>query len=191
MSHLTLLLIAFGLAMDAFAVSISNGITIQRQRANHALRIGLFFGSFQALMPLIGWSAGLNLRDLISGVDHWIAFGLLFFIGCKMIYESTRMDIREKEVKPLTLSTLLVLSVATSIDALAVGISFALLKISIVTPIIVIGVVTFVLSFLGVLTGSKIGHFFEKKIEILGGLILIGIGIKILIEHLFQSLPLT
>ena len=189
MNHLTLLLIAFGLSMDAFAVSISNGITIKRRRTNHALRIGLFFGSFQALMPLIGWSAGLNLRDLISGVDHWIAFGLLSFIGCKMIYESTRMDIREKEVKPLTLPTLLVLSVATSIDALAVGISFALLQISIVTPILVIGVVTFLLSFLGVLTGSKIGHFFEKKIEILGGLILIGIGIKILIEHLFPSLP--
>ena len=176
--------------MDALAVSISHGITINKQRTNHALKIGLFFGSFQALMPFIGWSAGLNLRNLISGVDHWIAFGLLTFIGCKMIYESKKMDGRGKETKPLNLPTLLVLSVATSIDALAVGISFALLKISIVTPIIVIGVVTFVLSFLGVLTGSKIGHFFEKKIEILGGLILIGIGIKILIEHLFQS-PLT
>ncbi len=184
MDTLTLLLIAFGLAMDAFAVSISNGTTIKHQRTNHALRIGIFFGSFQALMPLIGWSAGLNLRDLISGVDHWIAFGLLTFIGCKMIYESKKMDAREKEAKPLNRPTLLMLSIATSIDALAVGISFAFLQISIVTPILVIGVVTFALSFLGVLTGSKIGHFFEKKIEILGGLILIGIGVKILIEHL-------
>jgi putative Mn2+ efflux pump MntP len=186
MDTITLLLIALGLSMDAFAVSISNGITIKHQRANHALRIGLFFGSFQALMPLIGWSAGLSFREFISGVDHWIAFGLLIFIGGKMIYESTRMDAREKESKPLSLSTLLILSVATSIDALAVGISFALLKISIITPIIVIGTVTFILSSLGVLVGNKAGHFFEKKIEVLGGLILIGIGAKILIEHLFQ-----
>ena len=186
MDYFTLLLIAFGLSMDAFAVSISNGITIQRQRANHALRIGIFFGSFQALMPLIGWSAGLSFRELISGVDHWIAFGLLTFIGGKMIYESKKMDGQGKETKPLNLPTLLLLSVATSIDALAVGISFALLKISIITPIIVIGTVTFILSSIGVLIGNKVGHFFEKKIETLGGLILIGIGIKILLEHLIQ-----
>ncbi len=183
MDPLTLLLIAFGLSMDAFAVSISNGMTIRHQKVNNALRIGIFFGSFQALMPLIGWSAGLSFREFISGVDHWIAFVLLSFIGCKMIYESRKMGAREKEDKPMTLPTLLVLSIATSIDALAVGISFALLKISIVTPIIVIGIVTFVLSSLGVLIGNRIGHLFEKKIEILGGLILIGIGIKILIEH--------
>ncbi len=184
MDIFTLLLIAFGLAMDAFAVSISNGITIKHQRANHALRIGIFFGFFQALMPLIGWSAGLSLRDFISGVDHWIAFGLLSLIGCKMIYESTKMDSERRETNPLKLPMLLMLSIATSIDALAVGISFALLNISIVTPILIIGTVTFGLSFLGVLIGNNIGHFFEKKIEILGGLILIGIGIKILIEHL-------
>ncbi|MBS3920919.1 MAG: manganese efflux pump [Deltaproteobacteria bacterium] len=184
MDTLTLLLIAFGLSMDAFAVSVSNGMTIKHQRANHAFRIGIFFGSFQALMPLIGWSAGLNLRDLISGVDHWIAFGLLSLIGCKMIYESTKMGGKRKETFPLSLWMLLMLSIATSIDALAVGISFALLNISIITPILVIGTVTFILSFLGVLIGNKAGHFFEKKIEVLGGLILIGIGVKILIEHL-------
>ncbi|MBS3906180.1 MAG: manganese efflux pump [Syntrophaceae bacterium] len=184
MDFLTLLLIAFGLAMDAFAVSISKGMTIKRQRANHALRIGIFFGSFQAMMPLIGWSAGLTLRDLISGVDHWIAFGLLSLIGCKMIYESTKREGQKKEAGPLNLLTLLVLSIATSIDALAVGISFALLNILIVTPILVIGTVTFALSFLGVLIGNRIGRFFEKKIEVIGGLILIGIGVKILIEHL-------
>jgi len=186
MDTITLLMIAFGLSMDAFAVSISNGMTIKHQRANHALRIGMFFGSFQAVMPLIGWSAGLSFRELISGVDHWIAFGLLTFIGVKMIYESKKMEDQEKETKPLNLPTLLLLSVATSIDALAVGISFALLKISIITPIIVIGTVTFILSSIGVLIGNKVGHFFEKKIEILGGLILIGIGIKILLEHLIQ-----
>ncbi len=184
MDTLTLLLIAFGLSMDAFAVSISNGMTIRQQRTNHAIRIGLFFGFFQALMPLLGWSAGLSLRDLISGVDHWIAFGLLSLIGCKMIYESMKMDGQKKEVPTLSLPMLLMLSIATSIDALAVGISFALLNISIVTPIIVIGTVTFILSFLGVLIGNKAGHFFERNIEVIGGLILIGIGIKILIEHL-------
>lgn len=170
--------------MDAFAVSVSNGIAIQRQRVNHALRIGLFFGSFQALMPWIGWTAGLNLRGLISSVDHWIAFGLLSLIGCKMIYESTRTQGQKKQIYSLSLWMLFMLSVATSIDALAVGISFALLDISIITPIIVIGMMTFVLSFLGVIIGNKIGHFFENKLEVIGGLILIGIGIRILFEHL-------
>src|SRR4030042_1221085 len=183
MDTLSLLLIAFGLAMDAFAVSISNGTTIKHQRTNNALRIGIFFGSFQALMPLIGWLAGLHLRDFISGVDHWVAFGLLSLIGGKMIYESTKIE-DDKEIRSLNLFVLFLLSLATSIDALAVGLSFAFLKISIATPIIVIGIVTFMLSFLGVLVGNKLGHFFENKMEFLGGLILIGIGIKILIDHL-------
>jgi putative Mn2+ efflux pump MntP len=183
MNMITILFIAFGLAMDAFAVSITNGITIKHQRINNALKIGIFFGSFQALMPLIGWLAGLRLRDFISGVDHWVAFGLLSLIGGKMIYESTKIG-DDKEIRSLNLFVLLLLSIATSIDALAVGLSFAFLKISIATPIIVIGIVTFMLSFLGVLVGNRLGHFFEKKMEIVGGLILIGIGIKILIEHL-------
>lgn len=187
MDPITLLLIAMGLSMDAFAVSVSNGMTVRQQRTNHALRIGFFFGSFQALMPLMGWAAGNRLRDLISSVDHWIAFGLLCLIGCKMIYDSRKRDENSlKEVIPLGLGMLLLLSLATSIDALAVGFSFALLNISIITPILVIGMVTFGLSFLGVLAGNKVGHFFEKKIEVIGGLILIGIGIKILIEHLGQ-----
>jgi putative Mn2+ efflux pump MntP len=181
---LTLLLIAFGLSMDAFAVSITSGITIKDQKLNHALRIGLFFGSFQALMPLIGWLAGLSLRDLISGVDHWVAFGLLSLIGGKMIYEATKIGRNEKEANPLGVFALLILSIATSIDALAVGLSFAFLKISVATPVIVIGLVTFVLSFFGVLVGNRLGHFFEKKMEIIGGLVLIGIGVRILIEHL-------
>jgi putative Mn2+ efflux pump MntP len=181
---LTLLLIAFGLSMDAFAVSITSGITIKDQKLNHALRIGLFFGSFQALMPLIGWLAGLSLRDLISGVDHWVAFGLLSLIGGKMIYGATKIGSNEKEANPLSVFVLLILSIATSIDALAVGLSFAFLKISVATPVIVIGLVTFVLSFFGVLVGNRLGHFFEKKMEIIGGLVLIGIGVRILIEHL-------
>ena len=170
--------------MDAFAVSITSGITIKRLKINHALRIALFFGLFQAIMPLVGWLAGLSLRGFIAEIDHWIAFGLLSFIGCKMIYESIAVQSKEKQINPLNIYVLLMLSVATSIDALAVGVSFAFLKISIVTPVIVIGAITFILSFFGVFVGNRIGHFFENKIEIAGGLILIGIGIKILLEHL-------
>ena len=170
--------------MDAFAVSITSGITIKRLHINHALKIALFFGLFQAIMPIIGWLAGLSLRDYISAVDHWIAFGLLSFIGCKMIYESITVQSSKKEINPLNVYVLLVLSIATSIDALAVGISFAFLKVSIVTPVIIIGTVTFLLSYLGVYIGDRIGHFFENKIEIAGGILLIGIGIKILVEGL-------
>lgn len=175
---------AFGLAMDAFAVSIASGITIKHLRINNALKIALFFGSFQAAMPLIGWLVGLSLRNFISGVDHWIAFGLLSLIGCKMIYEAIKMESVEREIDPLNIYVLLILSVATSIDALVVGLSFAFLNIFIVTPLIVIGIITFLLSFLGTFIGNRLGYIVEKKIEIAGGLVLIGIGTKILIEHL-------
>ena len=181
---MSIVIIAVGLAMDAFAVSITSGITIKRLHINHALKIALFFGLFQAFMPIIGWLAGLSLRDYISAIDHWIAFGLLSFIGCKMIYESITVQSSKKEINPLNVYVLLVLSIATSIDALAVGISFAFLKVSIVTPVIIIGTVTFLLSYLGVYIGDRIGHFFENKIEIAGGILLIGIGIKILVEGL-------
>jgi putative Mn2+ efflux pump MntP len=176
--------IAFGLAMDAFAVSIASGVIIKHLRIRNALTIATFFGSFQAFMPLIGWLAGLTLRDFISGVDHWIAFGLLNGIGFKMIYESCKVESIEREINPLNVFVLLILSVATSIDALAVGMSLSFLKIGIAIPAIVIGTVTFLLTLLGVFVGNRFGHFFEKKIEFLGGLILIGIGIKILIEHI-------
>src|SRR4030042_5960615 len=129
MDIIQILLIAIGLAMDALAVSITYGITIKQQKINNALKIGLSFGSFQAFMPLIGWLAGLSLRDLISGVDHWIAFGLLSLIGCKMIYESTKIR-DDKGIRSLNVFILLLLSIATSIDALAVGLSFAFLKIA-------------------------------------------------------------
>jgi len=184
MDMVEIILIALGLAMDAFAVSIANGITTKQLRISNALKMAIFFGSFQAFMPVLGWFAGLNLRDLISGVDHWIAFGLLTFIGCKMIYESVRIEASKKEVASINLYVLLILSVATSIDALAVGLSFAFLKISIATPIIVIGTVTFLFSFIGVSFGNKFGHIFENKIEIAGGLILLGIGVKIVAEHM-------
>jgi putative Mn2+ efflux pump MntP len=135
-------------------------------------------------MPLVGWLAGLSLTEYISGIDHWIAFALLTFIGCKMIYESTRLKPNEKNINPLNFYVLLLLSIATSIDALAVGVSFAFLQVAIATPIIIIGTITFALSFLGVFIGDISGYLFENKIEIAGGLILIGIGTKILLEHL-------
>ena len=184
MDIISIVIIAVGLAMDAFAVSITSGITIKRLKINNALKIALFFGLFQAVMPIIGWLAGLSLRDYISAVDHWIAFGLLSAIGCKMIYESCKVESIKREINPLNFFVLLILSVATSIDALAVGISLSFLKISIAIPAIIIGIVTFLLTLLGVFIGNRFGHFFENKIEIVGGLILIGIGTKILMEHL-------
>jgi len=170
--------------MDCFAVSITSGLTIKHLRINHALQIAVFFGSFQAFMPVIGWLAGLGLRDFITGVDHWVAFGLLGLIGLKMIYESSKLGSDKKEINPLNIHVLFMLSIATSIDALAIGISFAFLNVSLITSIIIIGTITFLLSFIGVYVGNRSGHFFEKKIELAGGLILIGIGTKILIEHL-------
>lgn len=185
MSAYTIVFIAFGLAMDAFAVSVTSGFTIKQLHVKHALRIAAFFGIFQAVMPLVGWLAGLGFRGLISGIDHWVAFGLLSFIGLKMIYESTKMGPDRRTTDPLNIFVLLLLSVATSMDALAVGLSLSLLKVSIISPAIIIGLITFGLSFLGVYVGDRFGHFFENKIEVAGGLILIAIGVKILVEHLF------
>lgn len=184
MDIITIIVIAFALAMDAFAVSITSGLTIKHLEVNDALKIAIFFGSFQAVMPVIGWLTGLSLISFISDVDHWVAFGLLSLVGCKMIYESIKIESSEKEIDPLNVYVLLMLSIATSIDALVVGVSFAFLKTFILTPIIVIGTVTFLLSFLGVFVGNRFEHFFDKKIKIVGGLTLIGIGIKILVEHL-------
>ncbi|MCC6544450.1 MAG: manganese efflux pump [Nitrospirae bacterium] len=183
MDIFTILIIAIGLAMDAFAVSIASGIAMKTLHVQRALTIGLFFGTFQAFMPVLGWFAGLRLRDMISSIDHWIAFLLLSAIGAKMIYEARKIEETEKEVAAFSIYILFVLSIATSIDALAVGLGFAFLDISIVTPVIVIGLVTFALSCIGVLIGGKFGHLFEKKIEIAGGIILIAIGTKILLEH--------
>lgn len=184
MDLLTVIAIAVGLSMDAFAVSVASGIAIKNLRVHHALRIALFFGGFQALMPVVGWLAGRSVADLIAGWDHYVVFGVLTFIGCKMIYESFRIESAGKPTNPLNVFVLLVLAVATSLDALAVGFSFALLGVSILMPVVVIGAVTFVLSLTGVAVGDRLGHFFERKIEAVGGLVLIGIGLKILLEHL-------
>ena len=187
---LSILLIAVALAMDAFAVSIASGVTIKQLKMRHALTIGAWFGLFQAVMPFIGWVSGVKLRAFIGGVDHWIAFALLFFIGGKMIYESFKIEEVEKRTDPLDMYVLFVLSVATSIDALAAGMSFAMLDVSIAMPVLVIGVVTFVMSVGGVWIGDKCGHLFEKRIEIFGGFLLIAVGVKILVSHFLAPSPL-
>jgi len=184
MGMVATIFIALGLAADAFAVSVASGMAIEKVRISSALKIAIFFGSFQAIMPLIGWLGGLTLRGFIAGLDHWIAFGLLSFIGCRMIYESIRIESSPRKINPLNTYALLMLSVATSIDALAVGVSFAFLKIFVPVAIIVIGIVTFLLSFFGTFIGDRFGRFFERQIETAGGLILVGIGTKILVEHL-------
>lgn len=186
MDTITVLFIALGLAMDAFAVSITSGFTVRKLKIHYALKIALFFGLFQAIMPLLGWAAGFGLRDFISSIDHWIAFVLLTAIGIKMIYESRIIKEEEREVIILSIYALLLLSIATSIDAFVVGFSLSAINVSIINPALIIGIVTFFLSLLGVFIGNRFGHLFESKIEIAGGVILIGIGIKILLEHLGQ-----
>ncbi len=183
MDLLTIVLIAVGLAMDAFAVSIAKGMAISKQRRRSALLLGGFFGGFQMLMPAIGWLVGLSFEQIIMSIDHWIAFGLLAFIGSKMIYDTTKKEVKPKE-EQLRLHTVLTLAVATSIDALMVGLSFAFLKTPIVEPIITIGLVTFSLSIFGFYFGCGVGRLLGNKIRVAGGLILILIGLKILLDHL-------
>jgi manganese efflux pump family protein len=179
---LQIFLIAFGLAMDAFSVSIAGGMKAQRAKTSDALKVALFFGVFQAVMPVFGWLVGQAAKGFIAGIDHWIAFILLGIIGIKMIREA--FDDVNEEKNILDTRTLLLLSVATSIDALIVGITLNLLDVPFFISIIVIGAVTFVLCFLGYLFGKRLGMLFEKKVEIIGGVVLIFIGLKILIEHL-------
>lgn len=180
----TIILIALGLSMDALAVSVVNGSITKDLKINHALKVGIFFGSFQAIMPIVGALAGLGAKDALDSFDHWIAFGILFLIGAKMIYESLKIKGAKETSSSLNISRLLILSLATSIDALAVGFSLPLLDMVVWQAAIIIGLVTFALSFAGVYIGNKVGHFFENKIEFFGGLVLIGIGVKILLEHL-------
>ncbi len=184
MDIISIVFIALGLAMDAFAVSISSGVVINFLKLNDAFKIAFFFGMFQAIMPIIGWLAGLSFRKFISGFDHWIAFGLIIIVGCRMIYESNKKGVQNKLIDPLNIYVLLVLSLATSIDALAVGISLTFLKTSIILPAIIIGITTFLLSGAGVYMGNKLGHYLEKKFEVMGGIILIVIAFRILIAHL-------
>ena len=184
MDLVTIIIIAVGLAMDAFAVSIVSGSVYQQLHIRHALRMAVFFGGFQAVMPLVGSLVGMSVKGYIADYDHWVAFGLLAAVGGKMIYESFKIKSAEKNLDPSNVLVLLVLALATSIDALVIGITLSLIVSSIAIAAIIIGLVTFVLSYLGVCIGKKFGHFFENKIEVLGGIILIGLGIKILFEHL-------
>jgi putative Mn2+ efflux pump MntP len=183
MELVTIIVVAVGLAMDAFAVSIVSGSVYQQLHVRHALRMAVFFGGFQAIMPLIGSLAGMSVKDYIADYDHWVAFGLLAAVGGKMIYESFKIKSAEKNLDPSNVLVLLILALATSIDALAIGITLSLIVSSIAVAVIIIGLVTFVLSYLGVFIGKRFGHFFENKIEALGGLILIGLGVKIVLEH--------
>jgi manganese efflux pump family protein len=181
---ITILFIGIGLSMDAFAVSITSGLAIRKERLNSAIKIGFMFGMFQAIMPVIGWFSGSLLANFISQFDHWLAFILLSFIGIKMIYESFHEKDNKKHIQSMNFMFFFLLGIATSIDALIVGVSFAFLNVSIMKSVIIIGLTTFSFSFTGVYIGNKVGHFFEKRVEIIGGLILIGIGVKILLEHL-------
>lgn len=212
---LTYLLVALGLSMDAFAVSVSSGICIPHMKARHALRAAFAFGLFQFLMPVAGWLAGSAFRAYIQGLDHWIAFALLALVGGKMLKESFELEEESacadpapaaaaagsvgpggaEAAKPkaakrsiLDLGGLLVLAVATSLDALAVGLSYSMLGTPILGPAAIIGLVTFGLCLFGCEFGKRIGAKFERWAEVAGGLVLIGIGIKILAEHLVKAI---
>ena len=187
MGFIELFLIGVGLAMDAFAVSICKGLNMRKMNYRQATVIALFFGGFQAFMPFLGWSLGRHFEHYIVSIDHWIAFILLAIIGGNMIKEALG---DEEDVEcgdchdQLDLKELLMLAIATSIDALAVGITFAFLRVNIVPAITIIGVTTFIISFAGVHIGHHFGSRYEKKAELAGGIILICIGLKILLEHL-------
>ena len=187
MGLVELLLIAVGLSMDAFAVSICKGLGMKEVNPKVAVVLALFFGGFQALMPLIGWALGSQFLGIIGPIDHWVAFVLLAVIGGKMLWEAFREDAGEDDGKPadrIDLGEFFILAIATSIDALAVGISFAALSVDIVPSVALIGVITFAFSIAGVFVGNFFGSRYEKPASIVGGVVLILIGTKILLEHL-------
>ena len=184
MSLFELFLLAVGLSMDAFAVSVCKGLSVRRVEKKHMLLCGAYFGLFQALMPLIGYLLGVNFQSLIVTVDHWIAFVLLGVIGVNMIREALGPE-EEGVDDDFSFKTMVLLAIATSIDALAVGVTFAFLSVKIVPAVCFIGVITFCLSALGVKLGNIFGMKWKKRAELAGGLILVGMGIKILLEHLF------
>ncbi len=184
MSFVEILLIGIGLSMDAFSVSICKGLTTKEFSWKMALTCGLWFGFFQALMPLIGYFLGSQFEQYITAVDHWIAFGLLFLIGANMIREALSKKDKVSADSTLDFKTMLLLAIATSIDALAVGVSFACIQVKIWSAVLIIGLTTFVFSIVGVKIGNVFGSKFEKGAEVIGGIILILIGLKILLEHL-------
>ncbi len=183
MGVVELFILAVGLSMDAFAVSVCKGLALKKITVKNAAIVGIWFGGFQALMPTIGFFLGVQFKDYITSIDHWIAFVLLCLIGANMIKEALKKN-EEKEDSSLEIKTMLLLAIATSIDALAVGVTFAFLNVNIFYAVIFIGITTFVLSMAGVKIGNVFGVKYKSKAEFLGGIILILLGIKILLEHL-------
>jgi len=198
MDFLTITGIALGLSLDAFAVTAANAVAIKNLSLRHGLRMALFFGFFQAIMPLIGWAAGTSFNRFISSFDHWIAFGLLAFIGGRMVWGGVWTLIAQKRGKDggcsdepeckdcRHLPTLFILAIATSIDALAVGLSFSMIEANIVIPVVIIGLVTFLVCILAYFLGTRLGKRLNLQLEIPGGLILILIGLKVLLDHLLH-----
>lgn len=187
MGILELALIGVGLSMDAFAVSICKGLSMKKVNLKYGVLLAIFFGGFQGLMPLIGWLLGSRFQQYITSVDHWIAFGLLLFLGLKMIIDAIKERNEEAEVDEkirIDLKEFFMLAIATSIDALAVGITFAFLQVRILPSITLIGCITFAFSIAGVFIGNIFGSKFKNIATVLGGVILIAIGVKILFEHL-------
>lgn len=186
MTIVEILLISLGLSMDAFAVATCRGLEMKKFNYKHALVIAVFFGGFQALMPIIGWGLGVAFSKYITEIDHWIAFALLALLGLKMIYEAFKKEDPTKESceSKLKIGQLLIMAIATSIDALVVGITIALVEANIWISIGIIGAITFILSFIGVAIGHKVGAKLKKVAILIGGIVLILIGLKILLEHL-------
>lgn len=187
MAYLTITLIALALSMDAFAVSLCFGSCTGYSKKALGIRTGLFFGIFQALMPLIGWAAGLVLEKQIREIDHWIAFVLLAFVGGKMILNAIKNKSCPSNLNPKSFWVMISLSIATSIDALVIGLSLAILQIPILLSVAIIGSITFILSFTGVWLGNKMFGKLGNKAEITGGIILVLLGLKILIEHIYLN----
>lgn len=182
MTFIELFIIAIGVSMDAFAVSICKGLSVSKVQPKHMLSTGLWFGGFQALMPLIGFYVGIHFSDLVTSVDHWIAFVLLAIIGFGMIKESRDKDCEDTD-PDFSFRTMFAMAVATSIDALAIGVSFAFLKVDIWMSVLLIGITTGLFSMLGVNIGNVFGSRYKSTAELLGGIILIVMGVKILVEH--------
>ena len=183
MGIIELILLSIGLGMDAFAVSVCKGISMKKMNWKKACIIGLYFGGFQAIMPVIGYFFGSSFESIITNIDHWIAFILLEIIGAKMIQEAFQKE-EEEYNEDISVKTMIVLSIATSIDALAVGITFAFLKVNLLLAITLIGTITFILSVIGTKIGNRFGDKYKSKAELAGGIILIIIGLKILLEHI-------
>jgi len=181
----SLVVLAIGLAMDAFSVATVTGFSLRRVDYYHASRMSATFGLFHALMPLIGWAAGSTIVNLVSGYDHWVAFLLLAFVGGRMIYEAVANGETIDASRVLSAANLLLFSVAVSIDSLAVGLSFFLERIAILIPALIIGAMTALFTFAGLMLGNRTGKSFGRSTQILGGVILIGIGLRIVVTHLF------